>query len=191
MISEKMDGGVTTICENKVYARSSGMPASQPWFDYVKSRTVPKLYGLSSTICVMGEDLYAVHSIEYDPLPDTFFVFHVLDRADENVGTPNTKGDHFRAWDDTAELARQHSLYTVPVLYEGKFEKVSEITEFFMDNVSEPSIYGPIREGFVMRVAEGFPFDEFETHVTKFVRKYHVQTDEHWTRHWKPARLLK
>jgi hypothetical protein len=191
VITEKLDGGICWIADGKVYARSSGAPTREPWFDYVKGRTAPKFYGMPSTLCVVGEDLYGVHSIEYDPLPDTFFLFHVLDRMPENVNTPDTKGDKFWSWGAVEELALQYGVNTVPVVHKGRFEKVDEITEFFMDNVGKRSIYGPIREGFVMRVAESFPFDEFEFHVTKFVRKNHVQTDEHWTRHWKPARLVK
>jgi hypothetical protein len=191
VITEKLDGGIATINQGQVYARSSGAPTTQPWFSYMKGITVPKLYGLPPTICVIGEDLFGIHSIEYDPLPDTFFMFHVLDRLPENVDTENTAGDVFWSWDAACELASQYGLGTVPELFRGKFEKIDEITEFFLDNVSRPSIYGPNREGFVMRVTEYFPFDEFEFHVAKFVRANHVQTDEHWTRNWKSARLRK
>jgi len=31
---------------------------------------------------------------------------------------------------------------------------------------------------------------EFAHNVFKYVRKGHVKTDEHWTRHWKRARLF-
>ncbi len=191
VITEKMDGGVSTICDGSVYARSSDIPTNLPWFSYMKGRTVPKFYGVDPTICAIGEDLYGIHSIEYDPLPDTFFLFHVLDRLIDNIETPNTVGDVFRSWSDVEDFARQHDVLTVPVLYRGRFTKLSEITEFFMDNVKRPSIYGPIREGFVIRDADSFSFDDFALHTAKFVRKNHVQTDEHWTRHWRPARLIK
>jgi hypothetical protein len=191
VITEKLDGGIAAINADRVYARSSGAPTNQPWFAYMKGRTVPKFYGLPPSVCVYGEDLYGVHSIEYDPLPDTFFLFHVLERMVENIETPNTHRDCFWSWNAAEEFARQYSVNTVPVLHRGRFEKISEITEYFMDNIGSPSIYGPSREGFVMRVIESFPFDEFEFHVCKFVRKNHVQTDKHWTKHWKPARLLK
>src|SRR5580704_13086614 len=79
VITEKLDGGLTWLSNGHVYARSAEQPTREPWFDYVKGRTLPKLYALPPTLCVVGEDLYGVHSIEYDPLPDTFFLFHVLD----------------------------------------------------------------------------------------------------------------
>lgn len=44
-------------------------------------------------------------------------------------------------------------------------------------------------EGFVIRAAKGFPLDEFDRHVAKYVREGHVQTDESWRRTWKQAKL--
>jgi hypothetical protein len=38
-------------------------------------------------------------------------------------------------------------------------------------------------------VARSFTTDEFATCVFKWVRKGHVQTDQHWTRNWQRAKL--
>ena len=35
-------------------------------------------------------------------------------------------------------------------------------------------------EGYVVRLADGFPFDAFARSVAKWVRPGHVQTDQHW-----------
>ena len=35
-------------------------------------------------------------------------------------------------------------------------------------------------EGFVVRCAKRFHFNEFARHVAKWVRRGHVQTDHHW-----------
>lgn len=191
VITEKMDGGVATINKGNAYARSSDLPTNLPWFSYMKNRTVPKFYDMPPTTCVMGEDAYGIHSIVYDPLPDTFFLFHVLDRSPENDEMPTTAGDMFRSWEQCEIVAQQHDVLTVPVLYRGRFTKLAQITEFFMDNIRQRSIYGPDREGFVIRDAGEFPFDSFGLYTAKFVREGHVQTDEHWTRNWKPARLIK
>jgi hypothetical protein len=45
------------------------------------------------------------------------------------------------------------------------------------------------REGIVARVQASFLNDAFPASVLKWVRENHVQTDEHWTRHWKRAPL--
>lgn len=34
-----------------------------------------------------------------------------------------------------------------------------------------------------------FHNDDFAENVMKWVRKDHVQTDEHWTRNWKKAKI--
>lgn len=35
-------------------------------------------------------------------------------------------------------------------------------------------------EGFVVRLADSFAYEEFDKSVAKFVRKNHVQTNQHW-----------
>lgn len=191
VITEKLDGGLTQFADGNVYARSSGAPTTAGWFSYVKSVTLPKLYNVNPKYQPIGEDLYGVHSIVYDPLPDTFFLFHVLERADQNIGTANTDGDFFWSWTGVDLFARGHELRTVPLLFEGEFGSTAEITKWFFDEIKKPSLYGPVREGFVMRIADEIPFSEFGMNTCKFVRANHVQTDEHWTRNWKPAKIAK
>lgn len=190
VITEKMDGGLTQFAGSKVYARSSSMPTSAGWFDYVKSVTLPKLYALPPHLMPIGEDLYGVHSIEYDALPDTFFLFHVLDRHADNIGTENTAGDEFWAWNAVEVFADMYGLRTVPVRFKGRFDSMDAITNWFMAEIGKPSAYGPSCEGFVMRSADHFAFEDFCTNMCKFVRANHVQTDEHWTRNWQPAKLI-
>jgi hypothetical protein len=138
-----------------------------------------------------GEDLFGVHSIEYDPLPDSFFLFHVLDREIGNIGKERTEGDRFWAWPAVKTFAGIYDLQLVPVVYEGSFTSTDQITDFFMQMIKLPSKLGPVREGFVMRTAGNFAFEDFGRNVCKFVRPNHVQTDEHWSEHWKPARMQK
>ena len=191
VITEKLDGGITQFADGKVYARSSIAPTSQGWFSYVKSVTLPKLYYMDPAYQLIGEDLFGVHSIEYDELPDSFFLFHVLVRDRQNIGTENTDGDRFMSWDFVDLMAHAKELRTVPKLFEGEFGSTDEITKWFFDEIKKPSALGPVREGFVMRIADEFPFSEFGLNNCKFVRANHVQTDEHWSRHWKPARIAK
>lgn len=191
VITEKLDGGITQFADGKVYARASSAPTSAGWFDYVKSVTLPKLIGVSPKYQAIGEDLYGVHSIEYDPLPDTFYLFHVLDRAYPNIGTENTEGDIFWSWEGVDLFAHAYELRIVPKLFEGEFKSIDEITKWFFDHINERSELGPVREGFVMRIADEFPFEKFGQNMCKFVRANHVQTDEHWTKNWKPAKISK
>lgn len=191
IITEKLDGGITQIASGKVYARASSTPTRASWFNYMKTNTLPKLYGVSDNLQVIGEDLYGVHSIEYDALPDSFFLFHVLDRQAENIGTAETEGDRFWAWSEVEQFAHGYGLRHAPVLHEGIFTSIDEITTWFMAHIEEPSVLGPVCEGFVMRLAFDFPYECFDLAMCKFVRANHVQTTEHWTRKWKPARIAR
>jgi hypothetical protein len=49
---------------------------------------------------------------------------------------------------------------------------------------------GGDREGYVVRLASGFHYRGFRQSVAKYVRKDHVQTDDHWkSREVVPNRL--
>jgi hypothetical protein len=100
-------------------------------------------------------------------------------------------GDDWLSWDDVVAHAKSLDMLPVPVLFRGTFNNVKDITDFFESEISKPSMLGGPREGFVMRYAIGFTDDYFTTCTSKYVRRGHVQTDEHWTRNWQPAPLIR
>ena len=69
----------------------------------------------------------------------------------------------------------------VPVIYRGKYDKDLILKAFneYCSNVAPQEV-----EGFVVRNADRFKYEDFSKNVGKFVRKNHVQTDEHWTKKW-------
>ena len=128
---------------------------------------------------VYGENLFGEHSIHYDRLPSYYHIFAVRD--DERY--------IWMGWDDVKTYADILHLPTVPELWRGVVNTEEELKALVDKFVTEPSVYGPTREGVVIRTAGEFPIDEFSTHVCKWVRPNHVQTDEHWTKNWKRAKL--
>lgn len=180
-ISEKLDGGNTCLNAGEVFARSTGQPATQGWFAMVKKHHAWKTLTLDPQIAVYGEDLYGIHSIVYDALKEdeTYRVFNIRE------------GDEWMSLDERTALATQLGFLTVPLLFRGTFHSVKEITQWFEHHMREPSALGPQREGFVMQLTRRFHNDIFPEAVAKYVRKGHVQTDEHWTRNWKPAALIR
>jgi hypothetical protein len=56
--------------------------------------------------------------------------------------------------------------------------------------VNGASTFGGEMEGVVVRNAGAFPTDVFYQNVLKYVRANHIQTDEHWTRRWRKAKLM-
>lgn len=181
VISEKLDGGNTCLWQGHVFARSTGQPAMQGWFAMVKKHHAWKTMGLDARYQVYGEDLYGIHSIEYEALreDETYRVFNI--RED----------DTWLSWDDMQLMAASLNLMTVPTLFRGTFTSVKEITAWMREQIDLPSSLGGEREGFVMRYADTFDNSIFQERTAKFVRKGHVQTDEHWTKNWKPIPLVK
>lgn len=181
VISEKLDGGNTCLWRGDVYARSTGQIATQGWFAMVKKHHAWKTANEPEDVFVYGEDLYGIHSIEYAPIreDETYRIFNVR------------RGDMWLSWDDICAHAQSLNILTVPLLYRGTFNSIDEITKFFEREIQKPSELGGAREGFVMRAADMFWDADWTGNAAKYVRKDHVQTDQHWTRNWQPAPLIR
>ena len=180
VVTEKLDGGNTLLHAGKVYARSVSAPSDAKWMAMVKKHHAWKV--TEPGVWLYGEDVYGVHAIEYEPVPEreTFYAFALRDDA----GT-------FAAFARVAEYAKHRDIPVVPVLFRGRFRSVAEINAFMNQAHDAPSVLGGEREGVVMRLARGFPAAEFQDSVCKSVRVGHVQTDEHWTRKWRPCRIAR
>lgn len=173
VVTEKMDGENCTIYDDgKCHARSldSG---------YHPSRTaVRKIAGDIAHLIpkgwrICGENMFAKHSIFYDNLEDYFLVFSIWN--EKNVCL---------SWRDTMEFCKKLNLSTVPVLGFGPWD------DFFRKNI-EWGLDKESQEGYVVRFYDAFAFEDFDKSIAKFVRKNHVQTDEHWLRQPLVRNLLK
>ena len=61
----------------------------------------------------------------------------------------------------------------VPMIYFGPYD------EAFLRKLHETAAMEG-QEGYVIRTVSGFAYEDFNKHVAKYVRKNHVQTDQHW-----------
>jgi RNA ligase len=176
VITEKLDGENTCLKADGVYARSHAAPTRNPWAEnmwQIWSNAKPYLGDLE----IFGENLYGIHSIEYSKLPAYFFVFAIRD------------GDTWLSWDEVTFYAQALDLHTAPVLARGRFTE-TQLTHTILEYVHQPSTFGGEMEGVVVRNVGAFLPDVFYQNVLKYVRANHVQTDEHWTRRWKKAKLI-
>ncbi|MNJ76481.1 hypothetical protein D3C77_737690 [compost metagenome] len=73
------------------------------------------------------------------------------------------------------EWASRLHLATVPVLYRGIWSEEAAKACY-----TKHSLCGGEQEGYVVRLAAAFAYGDFKRSAAKFVRKNHVQTDEHW-----------
>ncbi len=180
VITEKLDGGNTLLHSGEVYARSTSVPSAGKWMAMVKKHHAWKVR--EPDIYLYGEDIYGVHSIVYQAVPEseTFYAF-ALRYGD---GT-------FAPFDKVELYAQQKEIPVVPLLFKGRFESVDELRGFVEHAHGEPSALGGAREGVMLRLAKGFSALEFPNNVCKSVRAGHVQADEHWTRKWRPCEILR
>ena len=89
------------------------------------------------------------------------------------------------SWDDTKEYAEIFDLPTPKEIYRGIFD---ETTIKQLVNKLDTNL----EEGFVVRLADSFHFDNFSSSVVKYVRKGHVQENaEHWLKNATPNGLPK
>jgi hypothetical protein len=161
VITEKMDGENTTMYRDGIHARSVD-GRHHPSRDWVKA--------LHASICreipegwrFCGENLYARHSISYEALDSYFYLFSIWN--EENISL---------SWDEVRAWAEMLGLITVPELHRGEWEekKVRQITA---------NLNTATQEGFVVRSAGRFHYNEFGRSLAKWVRRGHVQTDKHW-----------
>ena len=178
VITEKLDGENCGMTDKGVYARSHGAFTVSPW-----SREVRNLHKLSvedelgDDVYLFGENMEGIHSIEYTNLTSYFYIFGI---RDNNIWIP---------WEKVEEYSYLLDIPTVPVLFRGIVKTEKELKDLTEKLASQPSELGGPREGIVVRNASLFHDDDFAQNVMKWVRKGHVQTDEHWTRNWKKAKI--
>lgn len=161
VVTEKMDGENTTMYSDRVYARSidSNGGEDRAWVKQLWSTIrgeIPKGW----RIC--GENLYARHSLPYDDLQSYFYGFSVWDEHNQCL-----------PWVDTLEIFSMLEITPVRTLYCGKWDE-GHLRELAI-KLDTSKV-----EGYVVRTAGGFPYNEFSLNAAKFVRANHVQTDKHW-----------
>jgi hypothetical protein len=169
--TEKLDGECTNCLTNKIHARSedSNFHPSQSW---MKSFHSSFAWKIPQNIQIVGENVYAKHSIFYDNLTTFFYVFAVID-LDRKV---------FKSVDETIQTCKELGLQYVPILWRGTFH-----TDF---QIPKKSSFGDTIEGFVVRVVNEFSIEDSGKSMAKWVRAGHVQTDEHWTKSWKKQNII-
>jgi RNA ligase len=176
VMTEKLDGENTCVKDLGVFARSHAAPTINPWAKNMQAIWT-RLKSDLGNLEIFGENLFGVHSIEYEHLTDYFFVFAIR------------QGDEWLSWNEIEEYCFFFDLKTVPIVKIGHFQE-TEILPTIETELMKGSAFGGACEGFVFRNKDRFHVNDFSTNVLKYVRKNHVQTDEHWTKNWKRAKLF-
>ncbi|MDP2696099.1 MAG: RNA ligase family protein [bacterium] len=164
IVTEKLDGENTSIySDGTVHARSIASLHHQSR-SYVKSLAGDLGPQLPSGWRLLGENMYAKHSIAYDRLPDYFIIFGIVNEL--NIAL---------SWHEVKEYSVLLGLPHVTELYNGSWDR-EKIISLYPFNSS----FGLEAEGYVIRDDGSWPMVEFGAHVAKYVRANHVQTNKHW-----------
>lgn len=161
VVSLKKDGECTSLYKHSYHAKSLDS-RHHPSRDWLKAFHATFAHDIPEGWRICGENLYAQHSIAYDDLPSYFMGFSVWDEKNWTL-----------SWDDTEEFFELLSIESVPVVYRGPYEDA--IIQALADKLDTEK-----EEGLVVRLARAFRYEDFAESVAKWVRKGHVQTDEHW-----------
>lgn len=185
--TEKLDGENNCLSRHGVFARSHAAPTASAWTRAIREQWQSIKNDLDD-LEIFGENLYAVHSIEYKKLRHYYHVFAVR---------------RLNTWLSWEEVKFCAALFDFPVVPELKIVQTANMSEAdfreevlglakqpsTLDSHDAQSCMPCTCEGVVSRNAGEYAVGDFAQHVFKYVRKGHVKTDEHWTRHWKRARL--
>lgn len=172
IVTEKMDGENISLYNDKIHARSEDSKF-HPSRSFIINLHSQIKHEIPKDLQIVGEYLYAIHSIEYDHLTSKslFQVFCIF----------NLKENIVLSWNDTLSIIHKLKLSHVPIANDFK----SGIKEGWTIKHGF-SRYGQKREGFVVRNINEFAIEDWNENIAKWVRKDHVQTNEHWSRKWKP-----
>ena len=160
VVTEKMDGENTTIHCLGTHARS---PDSRyhPSRDWIKAFSAGISPQLNEGERIIGENLFARHSVAYNALPSYFLGFSWI------------VGDRIQSWDDTLQRFEELGITPVKELYRGPYaDRLFEGVAAKLDSSNQ--------EGFVVRDALDFNESEMPIRMGKYVRANHVQSDIHW-----------
>lgn len=173
IVTEKIDGECTTMTQDKTYPRSPDA-RYHPSRDWMRAFHARRAADIPLGWRISGEYAYARHSVAYtrdqgNALASFFLGFGVWD--ERNVLLP---------WDQALEVLALLDISPAPILYDGPFDlKALAHVAALLDTERQ--------EGFVVRIAGTIPYPpavaehgRFFPSIAKWVRKDHVQTDEHW-----------
>jgi len=160
VVTIKKDGENSNLYNDYFHARSID-GNHHPSRDWLKNFWSTIKHEIPNGWRICGENLFAKHSIYYENLESYFLMFSIWNEQNFCL-----------SWKDTEEWAELLNIKTVPVIYKGVFDE-KQIRSIWQELIDE--------EGYVLRLAEGFRFNDFDKSIAKFVRKNHVQTSEHWS----------
>ena len=168
IITEKIDGSNVCMENENCFARSHSSSPKHHSFDAFKAFHAGLKHSIPKHCQYFGEWVYAKHSIAYDTLPEYFLLFGIRQKRNSNT--------YWWSWHDIISTG----MITVPVLFDGQVNSGSGLEQLVIELAGQGSVFGQEREGVVIRLAHEFDDERFDVSIAKYVRKNHIQTEDHW-----------
>lgn len=210
VLTEKLDGQNNCFNKYGVFARSHTSATTHPWDKPMRERWELIKNDLND-LEIFGENMYGIHSIAYSQLESYFYVFAVRE-GDRWLSWEEVK--FYAAMLDFPVVPELPIRVRLKDFYQKNKDENQQLNVWISENLGmtwEESVetagrlggYDPTNgkacsEGFVIRNKNAFATNEGKIPVApnefnnlfKLVRKSHVKTDVHWSKTWKPARLI-
>lgn len=173
VITEKLDGENCCLYKDYVFARTHSHQATHTSFDTIKEmyygRIQPmiKSFNIPLSYAIFGENMTAIHCLEYSLLESYFYIFAVFD----------TEYGVWLSWNEVEVIAEKLNIPTVPVIYKG-FATDNEIEIIVKNDTQSQVCLNSEREGCVVRISNRFT--DFYSSVSKYVR-YGLTLKSKWT----------
>jgi len=179
VITEKLDGENTCFTNLRVHTRSpDAIYGKEEYQSYMMNIQAEFSHKLPENMIIYGENMYAIHGIEYNKLTSYLYGFAVL------------IDNQFLNWSDTNFwISGPFQQKIVPLITHFKVSENKEKAEKQLKEIKPNSLLGDITEGFIIRSVNNFHFKEFHENVAKYANKGVPKTDENWVRNWKKAQL--
>jgi hypothetical protein len=107
------------------------MEASHPSFGPIKALASQISFMIPDNIQIFGENMFGIHSIEYDKLESYFYIFGVLE--DETS---------WLEWDKVKELSIDTGIPHVPEIARRQFTSMAELQAYIEGRMKLPSCCG-------------------------------------------------
>lgn len=163
VVTIKMDGENTTIYNEDSHARSLNSDKDtedRRWIELFRLLKIQNNIPLTHRLC--GENLFYKHTVRYENLKSYFNLFSIWDE------------NKCLSWKNTISLCSSLNIETVPVIYQGLYDKNLIMNKFLEYKKITNS------EGFVIRLEDEFDIKDFDTSISKFVSNDFVIPDAHW-----------
>ena len=177
VVTEKLDGSNCCLKHGLVFGRTHSHPATHWSFNQIKTLNMGILPVLSTLevefggeLELYGENMSAIHSIEYHMLYSAFYLFAV-----------KVSGE-WLSWDEVVRVAAIVGIPTAPIVFDGTFQNMAQLESCLkiQAELSSRVSLEEAPEGFVVRLAGRYV--DMGVSVAKYVRSNHIQTTADWKR---------